>query len=60
MDRFTKETDKRFTLRLNKQIYDFCKEQAEYELRPICRQIEYILYREMLKAKKSKTFDEVD
>lgn len=42
-DKFTKEEDKRFTLRINKGIFEMVEREAKEERRSIGRQIEFIL-----------------
>ncbi|MBB1086687.1 hypothetical protein [Limosilactobacillus fastidiosus] len=42
-DKFTKEEDKRFTLRINKDIFEMVEREAKEERRSIGRQIEFIL-----------------
>ncbi|MCR1879131.1 hypothetical protein [Limosilactobacillus reuteri] len=43
IDKFTKEEDKRFTLRINKNIFEKVEREAKDERRSIGRQIEAIL-----------------
>ena len=42
-DKFTKEEDKRFTLRINRKIFKLVENEAEKERRSVGRQIEAIL-----------------
>lgn len=42
-DKFTKEEDKRFTLRINKKIFKLVENEAKKERRSVGRQIEAIL-----------------
>ena len=42
-DNFTKEEDKRFTLRINKHIFKMVEDEAKQERRSVGRQIEVIL-----------------
>ncbi|MCH5379861.1 hypothetical protein [Limosilactobacillus reuteri] len=42
-DKFTKEEDKRFTLRINKEIFKKVEIEASKERRSVGRQIEAIL-----------------
>ena len=43
IDKFTKEEDKRFTLRIDKDIFKLVEQEAKNERRSVCRQIEAIL-----------------
>ncbi len=42
-DKFTKETDTRFTLRIDTEIYNKVKQQAEKNRRSAAKEIEFIL-----------------
>lgn len=44
-DKFTRESDKRFTLRIDKNLFELIKIQAEINRRPIGNEIEYALGR---------------
>lgn len=42
-DKFTREEDKRFTLRIDKQLFDLVEKSAKENKRAIGREIEFIL-----------------
>lgn len=42
-DKYTKETDKRFTLRINQELFSTLEESAKKDKRSIGKQIEFIL-----------------
>ena len=42
-DKYTRECDKRFTLRIEKSLFEEIKKLARVDRRPIGREIEYIL-----------------
>ena len=42
-DRYTREGDKRFTLRINAELFKLVSTSAKKDKRPIGRQIEFIL-----------------
>ena len=42
-DPYTKETDKRFTLRIDNKLYERVKESAQSNKRSVAKEIEYIL-----------------
>ncbi|HFE9852883.1 TPA: hypothetical protein ACGBG5_003435 [Enterococcus faecalis] len=42
-DKFTREEDKRFTLRIDKQLFDIVEKSAKNNKRAIGREIEFIL-----------------
>ena len=44
-DTYTREEDKRFTLRINKELFRLLEESAEKDKRSVGRQIEFIVER---------------
>lgn len=44
-DKYTRETDKRFTLRIDKDLFEVIKIQAEINRRAVGKEIEYALGR---------------
>lgn len=42
-DRYTREEDKRFTLRIDKRLFDIVEKSAKENKRAIGREIEFIL-----------------
>ncbi|MGW7931847.1 hypothetical protein ACWEWU_09335 [Staphylococcus xylosus] len=42
-DNYTRETDKRFTLRINKELFSMIEESAKKNKRAVGREIEFIL-----------------
>ncbi|EIL9238510.1 hypothetical protein LMK19_001867 [Listeria monocytogenes] len=42
-DKFTREEDKRFTLRIDKQLFDIVEKSAKNNKRAVGREIEFIL-----------------
>lgn len=42
-DRYTREEDKRFTLRINKELFEIIETSAKKNKRAIGREIEFIL-----------------
>lgn len=42
-DKYTKSTDKRFTLRMDDELFEFVKESAKKNRRSIAKEIEYAL-----------------
>lgn len=59
-DKFTRETDKRFTLRIDKDLFEVIKISAEINRRAIGKEIEYALgkyYASLIKdMQKSNTY----
>ena len=45
-DKYTKETDKRFTLRMDKELFDIIKKSAEKNRRSVAKEIEFILLKQ--------------
>lgn len=43
LDKFTREEDKRFTLRIDKQLFDIVEKSAKENKRAVGREIEFIL-----------------
>lgn len=45
-DKYTKDTDKRFTLRMNKELFEIVKKTAEKNRRSVAKEIEFILLKQ--------------
>lgn len=45
-DKYTKDTDKRFTLRMDKELFDIVKKSAEKNRRSVAKEIEFILLKQ--------------
>lgn len=45
-DKFTKDTDKRFTLRMDKELFEIVKKSAERNRRSVAKEIEFILLKQ--------------
>ena len=51
-DQFTRPEDKRFTLRINRDIFDKVQQEAKLQRRSVGRQIEFILAEHFRNKKK--------
>lgn len=45
-DKYTKDTEKRFTLRMNKELFEIVKKSAEKNRRSVAKEIEFILLKQ--------------
>jgi hypothetical protein len=53
-DKYTKETDKRFTLRMNAELFEFVRQEAEKNKRSTGKEIEFILEQHFQNAPKEE------
>ena len=45
-DKYTKDTDKRFTLRMDKELFEIIKKSAVKNRRSVAKEIEFILLKQ--------------
>lgn len=45
-DKYTKDTDKRFTLRMDKELFEIVKKSAEKNRRSVAKEIEFMLLKQ--------------
>lgn len=54
-DKYTPDSEKRFTLRINKEIFEKVKASAEKNRRSVAKEIEYILFQKFENTKLSES-----